>query len=285
MTADLNLKETEVTETYTKLFSSILSSTVWVGTSPSVKLVWVVLLAKADRDGEIHSSVPGLAKDAEVSVEDCQAALDVLLSPDQYSRTTEFEGRRIEPIDGGWRLLNHAHYRKLTSVQDQREKAAARKRRQREREREDRVTPRDTPVTSHKKSHKAEADTEAEAEKNPPNPPGGGAVEVVLDSGDMGEYPLLRESPEFLCAWADWIAYRRECRFPAYKPRTVKAKLNEALAVGPRTAARAIREAIKQGWRGYFPDGSKGAAGKPSATDLLATIVQPEEPRTVEVDQ
>jgi hypothetical protein len=34
-----------------------------------------------------------------------------LLSPDPDSRTEDYEGRRIEVVDGGWRLINHAKYR------------------------------------------------------------------------------------------------------------------------------------------------------------------------------
>ena len=69
------------------------------------------MLAMADRKGRVWASVPGLANRARVSLEDTETALGTLLAPDRYSRTPDFDGRRIEPIDGGWKLLNHAKYR------------------------------------------------------------------------------------------------------------------------------------------------------------------------------
>lgn len=71
------------------------------------------MLAMADQYGRVWASVPGLANRARVPLEDAQKALDAFLSPDPYSRTPDFEGRRIEPIDGGWRLLNHEKYRAI----------------------------------------------------------------------------------------------------------------------------------------------------------------------------
>jgi hypothetical protein len=46
-----------------------------------------------------------------VSRESTEQALAVFLSPDPDSRTSDHEGRRIEAIEGGWRLLNYKVYR------------------------------------------------------------------------------------------------------------------------------------------------------------------------------
>lgn len=98
--------------TFTKLFNSITESTIW--TEPaSTRLVWITMLAMADHAGRVHASIPGLANRAVVPVQDCQIAIDTLLAPDRYSRTPDNEGRRVEPIDGGWRLLNYRKYRDL----------------------------------------------------------------------------------------------------------------------------------------------------------------------------
>jgi hypothetical protein len=110
---------------YTKLFGSILDSTVW-RTPPHVRLVWITMLAMSDRDGVVEASVPGLAWRAGVSMAEADDALLCLLSPDEHSRTPDYEGRRIEPVDGGWRLLNHAKYREKASADEQREKARVR---------------------------------------------------------------------------------------------------------------------------------------------------------------
>ncbi len=119
---------------YVKLFSSLLDSTVWY-TPPAVKVVWITMLAMADRDGIVEASVPGLASRAGVPREDCELALDIFLSPDLDSRTKDFEGRRIEAIDGGWKLLNYEKYREKASKEEAAEKNRQRQERSRDRRR------------------------------------------------------------------------------------------------------------------------------------------------------
>jgi len=118
--------------TYTKLFNSIVTSTIWTE-DDKTRIVWITMLAMADQHGEVHASVPGLARVAGVGIEDCEKALSKLLSPDPYSRTPANEGRRISPIDGGWELLNHAKYRVMASKEDAKAATAARVKRFRER--------------------------------------------------------------------------------------------------------------------------------------------------------
>jgi hypothetical protein len=102
---------------YTKLFGSILDSTVWQ-TPQHVRLTWITMLAMADRDGLVEASVPGLALRAGVDRSECEQALALFLAPDPDSRTPDHEGRRIEKVDGGWRLLNHAKYAERLSIED-----------------------------------------------------------------------------------------------------------------------------------------------------------------------
>lgn len=105
---------------FTKLFNSILDSTIWQEPLET-KVVWITMLAMSDRNGELFASVPGLAKRAGVTLSQCEAAIACLSSPDPYSRTKAHEGRRIKEIDGGWALLNHAKYRALLSAEERKE--------------------------------------------------------------------------------------------------------------------------------------------------------------------
>ena len=98
-----------MSDTYTKLFSSITESTVW-GEPYSTRIVWVTLLAMADAQGHVYGAIPGLARRANVTLAETEMALGAFFAPDPYSRTQAEDGRRIEAIDGGWRLLNHAKY-------------------------------------------------------------------------------------------------------------------------------------------------------------------------------
>ncbi len=103
-----------MSDSYTKLFSSITTSTVW-GEPHETRLVWITMLASVNRSGEVFGSVPGLAHEARVSLEGCIEALKKFMEPDPWSRTKDFEGRRIREIDGGWLLLNHAKFDKMRS--------------------------------------------------------------------------------------------------------------------------------------------------------------------------
>jgi CTP-dependent riboflavin kinase len=89
---------------YTKLFGSIVASTIW-SEDDQTRIIWITMLAMKNQHGEVEASIPGLAKFAHVSIESTEKALAKLMAPDQYSRTKEFEGRRIEEIDGGWLVL------------------------------------------------------------------------------------------------------------------------------------------------------------------------------------
>ncbi len=79
------------------------------------------MLAIADAFGNVFAAIPGLASVANVSIESTEKAVDNLLSPDPYSRTKDFEGRRIEAIDGGWHILNYGKYRKMMDEEERRE--------------------------------------------------------------------------------------------------------------------------------------------------------------------
>lgn len=105
---------------YTKLFQTILHSTIWQENNET-RLLWIAMLAMADKNGEVLASIPGLARAANISIEDCEEGLEILKAPDKYSRTTDYEGRRIEDIDGGWILLNHSKYRDKMGATERRE--------------------------------------------------------------------------------------------------------------------------------------------------------------------
>lgn len=119
---------------YTKLFHSILDSTIWDESDATVR-IWFTLLAMCDKDGEVHASLPGLARRARKTREEVIAALEVFMSPDPDSSSQVAEGRRIERIDGGWRLINHRKYRDMSSIEDKRERWAKAQAKAREKKR------------------------------------------------------------------------------------------------------------------------------------------------------
>lgn len=151
---------------YTKLFSSIVTSTIWTE-DDRTRIVWITMLALADKNGEVQGSVPGLARIAGVPVDDCRKALEKFLAPDPDSRTKDDEGRRIEVIDGGWHLLNYRKYREMASREEAKEAEAKRKARYRAKlARNNAEMSHDVPDKSQnvpETLHIAEAEAEAEA--------------------------------------------------------------------------------------------------------------------------
>ena len=118
---------------FTKLFCSITKSTVWCEPHTTVR-VWITMLADCDSQGRVFASIPGLANLARVTVMECELAMETFLAPDQYSRTPDNEGRRIEVIEGGWRLLNYDLYREKRDPEARKEQNREAQRRSRARQ-------------------------------------------------------------------------------------------------------------------------------------------------------
>ncbi len=150
---------------YTKLFGSIIGSTIW-NEDPATCKIWITMLALANADGIVEASVPGLAHLARIELSVTLRALQVLESPDEHSRTKDFEGRRIIPIDGGWKILNHSKYRALGSKDNANNANALRQKRWREKQRQIESNKRNAvDVTNNVMSRQAEAEAEAYTDK------------------------------------------------------------------------------------------------------------------------
>src|SRR6478609_157817 len=105
---------------YTKLFGSIITSTIW-REDKETKILWITMLALKNKNGIVEGSIPGLADMARLSLNETIKALKVLSDPDEYSRTQDHEGRRIQAIDGGWIVLNHDKWRDKMNADERRE--------------------------------------------------------------------------------------------------------------------------------------------------------------------
>lgn len=112
---------------YTPLDSQIIHSSVW-READHIRLVWITMLAMANRDGYVKCSIIGLADAAKVPLEKAEHAIERLKSPDRYS-SDRTDGRRIEETDGGWMILNFLIYRQRAQEAVAKDKAAARQKR------------------------------------------------------------------------------------------------------------------------------------------------------------
>ena len=171
---------------YVKLFESILASTIWAEPTDT-RIVWVTMLAMADRDGNVQASVPGLAHFARVSEGACKEALASFMRPDKNSRTKTNEGRRIVEVDGGWLVLNYEEYRDRLDYEEKKEKDRLRQQRKRER---DAAKVSRQPVTQchagHGESQKVASHSHSDSHSHPQTHPSflpshGAAVPVPAD--------------------------------------------------------------------------------------------------------
>lgn len=200
---------------FTKLFASIVHSTIW-REEPHVKIVWVTMLALADRYGHVMVSVPGLADASRVTMEQCLSALERLKSPDEWSRTKEHQGRRIEEIDGGWALLNYTKYREKQDKDERRIAVADAVARHRAKSKQGNV------INGNHGKAQAEGEADAKAEADPeregeaPPPPSDGLVDFLKDFGCKTDH----KGEDMM---DQWRLYTR-----GLKPKQVRRILEEA---------------------------------------------------------
>ncbi len=202
------------------------------------------MLAMSDRYGRVWASIPGLAKEAAVSVDACREAVHKFLSPDPDSRTKVAEGRRIEPIDGGWKLINHAKYR---SIRDEEERRAYKTEKQREYRSVDKsvdnvdksgqvlngVDPR-----AHNAEAEAEADTKKEQKPSPKASPSSFLIPAWIDKD----------------AWVGFEEMRRKIRAPLTdRGRRGIVKELEKLCSPGDNAAAILDQSTQNSYRGVFP--------------------------------
>jgi len=79
------------------------------------------MLALKDEANICPATVPALAKICNISIETCEIYLEQFQQPDKYSRSNDFDGRRIERVDGGWLILNGQKYRDLLRGEERRD--------------------------------------------------------------------------------------------------------------------------------------------------------------------
>ena len=121
---------------YVKLFNDILQSSLW-DEDNETRIVWITLLALADEDGMVHAVPSAIARMARIEPEATQRALEVFQSPDSDSRSSDFEGRRIDKVEGGFLILNYMRRRRLRSRAEQREETRLRVEKHRKRKKEE----------------------------------------------------------------------------------------------------------------------------------------------------
>jgi hypothetical protein len=111
---------------FSKLDSGITKSSLW--SEPlHVRVVFVSFLAEKDENGFVSAAYSSMQRICNVNKEQFDEAIRILESPDPESRTEDFEGRRLQKIEGGWIVLNHEKYRLNEEVKKEKHREYMRK--------------------------------------------------------------------------------------------------------------------------------------------------------------
>lgn len=105
---------------YTKIFQSIVTSTIWQEPN-DCRVLWVTILALKGGDQICNATIPALAKFCNLTIKETEKYLQQFQKPDKYSRSQEFEGRRIEKVEGGFLVLNGKKYSDLLRSSERRD--------------------------------------------------------------------------------------------------------------------------------------------------------------------
>lgn len=109
---------------WTPIFSKLVDSSVW-DEPYSVRVLWMTMLALKDRDHVVRCNEYALHKRGSMPMEDVEAGLRVLESPDKRRPDQEYGGRRIQRVEDGWLILNGEVYQGAMRVAAERARKAA----------------------------------------------------------------------------------------------------------------------------------------------------------------
>lgn len=195
---------------YSKLFSSLVNSSLW-SEPDHIRLLFITLLALADRDGIIYGSRSGLMRAAMIDL-DAAKEYDpwmALMSPDDDSsdlmRNPDNEGRRLEEIPGGFRIINYTYYRSLRDSEDR--KTQNKKAQQRHREKVSHNKPASATV-SH--CHDIEIESESKIEKK---------EKIICPVGTLKGRPKDQKEVESFCVSIGLLASDGEAMWLEWQER------------------------------------------------------------------
>ncbi|MEY4783251.1 MAG: hypothetical protein RIR41_1186 [Pseudomonadota bacterium] len=266
-------------DNYVKIWASITDSSVWSRPS-NIRIVWLTMLAMSDQHGFVGASVDGLARRANVPIEDVETALAEFMAPDKRSRNPENEGRRIQEVPRGWHILNHGYFRDLRDKEERREYERRRKQEQRDRAKASGTCPvmsGTSPKSPSMSAHASEsASASASETQNTPPPPKGGDLQVRSRKA-------LASRPDDVTQkiWDDFMAQRRARLTP-----TALAGLQREADKAGWPLERVMAECCLRGWQGFkaaWVDGRRPGAPPPTSTVTSGKRIYQEHPAAMPV--
>jgi hypothetical protein len=193
---------------YSKLFSSLVYSSLW-SEPDHIRILFITMLALADRDGYVYGSRNGLMRAALIDMDaaDEHDPFQSLMTPDKDSsdllRNPDNEGKRIEEIPGGFKIINYTYYRGLRDAEDRKVQNREAQRRHREKGKSATVShgkPIESKIQSKSKSEietEMEIETESKTETESKNIDNKNSFSTVTVSTPVGvRKTALAESDE-----------------------------------------------------------------------------------------
>lgn len=155
---------------YGKIFAKMYDGTLRENWEALVTFQQLIVLA--DADGIVDMTPEAISSRTSIPLEIISKGIEILEAPDEFSRTPDQEGRRIERIDAhrpwGWHLVNHAKYAALRDSDTVRQQTRDRVRRHREKRRQDQGLAEDVTHVTHVtlgNSRKRHTDTDTTTNK------------------------------------------------------------------------------------------------------------------------
>lgn len=108
---------------FAKLYAQVVASSLTQNETIDVRGVFFMMLAMADKGGNVPGVDAAISRIMNVPVEVFQRAALRLQLPDPSSQSQDFEGRRIMPLEGtpGYFIVNYAKYSQIASDAQRRE--------------------------------------------------------------------------------------------------------------------------------------------------------------------
>lgn len=97
---------------FIKAHCELVSSSVWEGPYHQ-RIAWTALMVTCKTDGISPVTEASLYRVANITKEEAEDSIRAFTSPDTKSRTPDNEGRRIERVSGGFKILNYFKYRDI----------------------------------------------------------------------------------------------------------------------------------------------------------------------------
>ena len=241
-------------EFFVKVHKSMILSSIW-DEDDATRLTWVTLLLMCDQHGYVGASITGIAHMARLTIEQTEAAMLRLLSPDPASRSKSNEGRRVVESERGYVLTNYVAFRDADDGASVRKRARSATQRTRANKR--------ALIEGAEQSLQEQASCQPiRSESDQINP----SEEHTPKAWRVQRPDDVRED-----VWVEWSKMRKTQRAPITP--TVIGMMQREAEKARMTLQAVLEMCLMRGWRGFqaaWVQGNNRVQREPAATGKVA---------------